>query len=851
MTIEAELADGSVLEFPDGTSPQVVQAAVKKMIASQGAPAPVQTPVPAPVAPTVSPSAPSQKPAYQPTVFEEATGAVVEPLMKMGSSLIAKPVSEVMGISAMFADYLGDKGGNPMGFKNQIQQDLTYEPRTVAGRSEYNPLNAIPNAIGNAISAVGTPVKKFLTGDASDESVRGMVVNAAGEAVPQALGMVGVKNAPLISQATRTVGKEIVSDVAKDAAFKVRAAKEAASTADWQRAAQIEAAKTARDNDIILNPSSVSESPRTIRMAAAGGSAHFNTAASIANKSKWNDMVRADLGLDKNAQLTSSTYDTVRKIIAKPYDDAAKLGTLAPNADVLTAIREIDIPEILPAGEVAAGKMARTTDYVTNQIENGMTGKMALDTTKTLRREAKQVFDSVRSGNRVPPVEIDAAKGKMRLAEKIDELISSNIPDPKWKSSFDDSRRKMALTYAYERATNLAKRQIDPQVFAQEMEGRHWLTGNAKKMGEIAANYPEIANVYAEHGKTFGMPVRSGVVGTTGFAVGSLYGAPVATSAFAAAAGSLGEKIYGKYLRSGAGQAKYATPVDRRIMPTPETPAQRGVVPYVSPTEVVGEMPYRPNFTAGKPDSNPTFTGPNYQQPQIGMFEGPVGGQIGALRAEDARVRAESMRQGKAAESAQAAAESATPRQPTRGGMLFDLDPITGKLRAADQRVKGASPEIFQADTGSSLKSAAEKVASGRTFDMTAAEKVAWNKTAVDIQEALPEFKGLTDKQVQAKMADRQWVQSVIDKANQQTQTLGRMEALLAEQLANRTNYRLMAHEIATKTDQVARLQAERARMMSIVEQLQDTLSARPRSSGMQGPKTRAFQRGMLTGENQ
>jgi hypothetical protein len=33
MTIRAELADGRVLEFPDGTDPGVIQATVKRMIA--------------------------------------------------------------------------------------------------------------------------------------------------------------------------------------------------------------------------------------------------------------------------------------------------------------------------------------------------------------------------------------------------------------------------------------------------------------------------------------------------------------------------------------------------------------------------------------------------------------------------------------------------------------------------------------------------------------------------------------------------------------------------------------------------------------------------------------------------
>lgn len=542
-----------------------------------------QTPV---ALPQTAP-APSQMiaQAAKPTVFEELTGAVTEPLMKMGSALIAKPVSEVSGIAAMFSDYLsGRKDGDPMGFKKSVQESLTYQPRTVAGASPYNPLNAIPEAIGTAASAVGAPVMSAIRGDASADSARGMVANAIGEAVPQALGMVGVKKAPVIGKAVQEAGpvvREVAQDVVKNSAFTKQAAKQAVSEADWARAPVIEAAKVARENKIVLNPASVSDGKHGIKIAAAGGSLHFNTAASIANKNKWNDMVRQDLGMPltgEGSQLTSKNYDEVRKAIAKPYDDAATLGPLAPNEYAIKSIRDIEVPEILPAGEQAAVKMKRITDTVAEQLESGITGKNAVDTTKTLRKEAKAVFDSVRAGNQVDPVTMQTAKAKMAIAEKIDETISSNITDPKWKTSFDESRRKMAQSYAYERATNLVRQQVDPQVFAQEMQGRHQLTGNAAKMGEIAGNFPEIANVYAERGTTFGMPVRSGVAGTTGFAIGSLYGSPVATSAASAGLAAIGEKLYGKRLRSEAAQKKYATPVDRR-MPIPDNGMLTGNTP--------------------------------------------------------------------------------------------------------------------------------------------------------------------------------------------------------------------------------------------------------------------------------
>jgi hypothetical protein len=45
---QARLADGTILEFPDGTDPAVMEKAVKSYISGQGAPAPVPVPVPVP-----------------------------------------------------------------------------------------------------------------------------------------------------------------------------------------------------------------------------------------------------------------------------------------------------------------------------------------------------------------------------------------------------------------------------------------------------------------------------------------------------------------------------------------------------------------------------------------------------------------------------------------------------------------------------------------------------------------------------------------------------------------------------------------------------------------------------------
>jgi hypothetical protein len=175
-----------------------------------------------------------------------------------------------------------------------------------------------------------------------------------------------------------------------------------------------------------------------------------------------------------------------------------------------------------------------------------------------------------------------------------------------------------------------------------------------------------------------------------------------------------------------------------------------------------------------------------------------------------------------------AAAQAAAARAPTRGGTLYELDPTTGRLRSASQGVKGATPETF-VDYGTSLQSATDKLSSGRPFALSAEEKVAWGRTKVDLAEAVPGLKKLSDGAIADKMMDRQWVSDAVAKL--------REKAAAFEQIANR----------AKERQAIATAQANRERMMDLADQLEDQLRApRPVRSGSQGRKTMEFKRNQL-----
>lgn len=139
-------------------------------------------------------------------IQKEVQGAVAEPILHLASGMIAKPVSELMGLSAIGGEMaMGGEGAENV--QEDVQKALTYEPRTMAGKSPYNPLNAIPMAVGKVVEAV-TP-EKAAPGESS--TLTGVLRNIASEAVPQAIGIAGAKFAPKAALPAQKIAKTLRS----------------------------------------------------------------------------------------------------------------------------------------------------------------------------------------------------------------------------------------------------------------------------------------------------------------------------------------------------------------------------------------------------------------------------------------------------------------------------------------------------------------------------------------------------------------------------------------------------------------------------------------------------------------
>lgn len=567
----------------------------------------------------------------------------------------------------------------------------------------------------------------------------------------------------------------------------------------YKAAPRIEAAQAGERLGVALNPAESNPTVGNKIKSVLGGTADIDARLSKFNLEKITDQVRQDLGVAATEKLDDAAINRALDVASAPYEPIRAIPVMQASDDVIASVKALDKPATLGGKSQASAVSALIGDVVT-ELQSGRSGAQIIDDIRQLRRTAQSVYKARDKGNNPAAADVARADAQMGIANALEKMIDENAPNPRALSEFQQARQRMAQIYDHERALDYGTNTIDPRSYAKMLNERKGnMTGVGADIGKVAANFPKV--------------VATDVV--------SADIKPRLTRYIASAVSA----VSAKRMMSPAYQRRNAMPADYRPIPSGLKPVEPNV-----PTNALVPYDYSqqtftpPNFTIVPEQYGPraTFVGPETGgPPQLGY-----GGTMETLAAERQRAAAMSRTLGQQAEAQQAAAEAAA-RRPARGEVILDINPLTG-LPEISKGLKGATPETFS-NFGSALETAAGKVTSGRLFDMTAAEKVAWNKTKVDLAEVAPGFKALSDKAVAEKMMDRAWVEQTVAKARQQ--------AAAFEQIAARAEgYRARQAAIAN-----------RERMLDLAEQMEESLTApRPTSSGGQGPKTRAFQRNKL-----
>ena len=704
------------------------------------------------------------------------TGAVTAPIVE---------ASKIYGAvtSGKFGTQAGIRAGEETGRK---VQGSFYQPRTQAGQ-EY------VGDIGNALASTG---------------LQGVPLNVLADF---GAGL------PAAGRAVKDLGQAKIAQRAENIA-------QQQSTADWARAPQIEAAQAAQRLGVAVNPAEANPNVTTKMLVGATGESVVNAKIAKTNAPKWNDLARKDLGLPENTQLTPEAFDKARSAHSAPYDAIKQIGVMQPSNQVLAELNGLKLDPRSTSSPEKAARVNAAVDRVMNQTVDGLSGDNVVSQIRDFRKDANQTFKNPNATG----IEIDVAEANLGIANALENLIENNITNPKALEDFRKARTAIAKTYDWERSTGITTKQVDPAQIVKLAEKGKPLTGVLADIANVAGNFPDIANLnLPKEPLLYQRLRRGGAGGTVGFALG---GGPVG-AAIGAGLTSLGSEIGANMLARPGMQNRLAIPVDRRIaLPT------EPMAPVASAAPIPQNRALTPYDYSQQTFTPPNFVmQPNQYGPQVTPGVAPVtnalpapsaAATMGTLRAEQQRAAGMSRTLGQQAEAQQAAAEAAA-RRPTSGAVELQINPLTGVPEIA-KGVKGATPEVFMANTGASLQSAAAKLAAGKAFDMTLAEKAAWKATRTDLSEIMPGFKALDEKAIVAKMQDRAWVDGAIAKARQEAQAFDQIAARAADARA--------------KSAAVA----NRERMLDLAEQLQDALGSRPVQRGGQGPKTRAFQRNML-----
>lgn len=659
--------------------------------------------------------------------------------------------------------------------------------------------------------------------------------------------------APQIGKATAKAAAPVLRQVQTGAELALdpllQPRRERLSAEAYARGPQIDAAKEAQRLRIALNPSDVQPSAGA-RLTTAMAGEKGQAAIVEANRNQVRQVVLRELGLPDTSQLnTPAAFNQARAQVAQPYNEVRKLPTMTADDALVERLNSLRAdPNVIGAREYAPA-IDRIVDQAIEQTRAGLNGEQLLKNVRVLRERSRKTYN-----NKSATIEaLDVADTNLAVANALESMIESNIFNPSLLQRFRDARQQMARSYAYEGATDLNTGLVDVKKIARITSKDNALTGDIASLGQIAGNFPEVFSTSVSTPWSQASRIaRTGAAGTLGGTAGYLMGGDYLSAALGSVAGAVAGETASTLAARRIASPKYQAGLrirDPRLpvnQLAPEPAPINALTPYVAPQSVL--IPGEGAFVTGQP-------APSLRRTQEGVFVAPaaapgpqrapratfVGPQAGppqlpapsaestmaALRAEDARRAGVSRAVGQEAEARQAAAEAAA-RRPAGGEVMLELDPVTGRLREASQGIKGATPETFR-NFGADLESAAQKVTAGKRFDLTAAEKVAWERTKVDLAEVVPGMKALSDKAVAEKMMDRAWVDDAVKKARDKAEAFAQIEA--------------RAKDAASKR----KAAADRERMTDLLESLEERFRApRPEQGTGQGPKTRAAQRNQL-----
>ena len=572
-----------------------------------------------------------------------------------------------------------------------------------------------------------------------------------------------------VSNAVKPFQEQLSAGIQLPFEKQLQARREAASLKDYERGPQIEAASEAQRLGLAISPENIKPTVGTKLLSSVAGEGGLQRIAK-ANETTTRKIVLNELDLPADRQLNGkAAFEESRARLAKPYQQIKALPTMAADTSIISALEELRPGADLIKTDVSAKRINARIDRAIKKLEGGINGNEVLRDIRSLREEASKIY-----GNKGSPVDaLERAQANIGIANTLEQLIENNISDPKLLGKFRDARSKMAKSYAYESATDFNTGKVDVSKLSRLTAKDNALTGDIAALAKVGGNFPEAFSFSPSSGMVNPQLKRTGVAGTlgamAGYALGDGYGGTIG-AALGATIGEAAQNIAARRVASPSYQAGLSLkdmriPISKQAAASqPPLPNQQAVVPYqpevLNPSGQGGATPLR---IVGYDENQRPIYGPS-RAPQ--GFTMPTQPEFGVRPSTAFAQRTLPNEVPKQVYEAQQNAELAQRyRSDDPSQSMF-----YGQRRAyqAPEATTGAALPVEQ-----SITTAAQKVASGQLFNMSAAEKVAWNQTRVELQKAVPAWASLSDKTIANKMSDRAALQQAIKTAGEKAEMWG------------------------------------------------------------------------------
>jgi hypothetical protein len=390
---------------------------------------------------------------------DKASGGYIrgagETLAQMATGTVAAPLADIGQLAAMGYDVATGTQGDPLGFKRDIQQRLTYQPKTEQGKQLSGALAHVGGAIDRGAQYVGSQVKRLTNSDAA--------AAGAAEAVRQGVGFIGAGGALKGARAAEA------ANVAKSAEL-ATAKSLYAPTADF--------VKHITDQGYKIPQGKLGEFLKSKNV-------------SIANELNATRKIGAQIGLAPGKPMSTENLATLKNDAYKVYGDVtknlpAKLTIPAPVLNEYSAELQKLQTAMTHSPEINY-HLKPAVDMLAAQANKPLNPAQTFRDIQTLRDRAASDLKrpDIRASERA------TADAEKWLANKYEEIIQANLP-PDEIAKFQVARTQLAQIHDVESVVNPVTRMVDMQKLARIAPKRP-LSGALKDAAMFANTFKKVS----------------------------------------------------------------------------------------------------------------------------------------------------------------------------------------------------------------------------------------------------------------------------------------------------------------------------------------------------------------------